>query len=759
MEIIENNIEYKNEESNNWNVFNYKLDNFQKYACEAIDQNKNVLITAHTGSGKTTIAEYAILNQLNMKNNNQNKIIYTTPIKALSNQIYKNLSKKYNFGMNIGIKTGDIDINSEANIVIMTTEILRNSLFMNEDNSNIKCVIFDEVHWIKDKDRGHVWEQSIISLNKDVQLILLSATLADYVAFGEWLYKVRERPIRLISTNHRIVPLTHYIYNNNNLLEIMDNNYKIKKYNNITTEDNKSETCIYNLIDKLCETNNIPVLFFCFNRIKCEQLAEKYINHNNEKQLYMIDNNKYFYHLLSKYKYMTEDGLDQTEKIRKLIINGVAYHHSGLHPILKEVIETMYTKNMIKILFATETFAVGLNMPTKTVVFTELEKFSSINCNNGSKGSRGYRPLLKEEYLQMAGRAGRRGIDKEGTVINIIRTKKDYEILIGILSDNLQNIKSQFKIDVNYILKSLNNNSDPYLYYKKSVQYKEHKKILELILKDKDKIEHELEIYKTNINNSKYNEIIEYLSLKGNKKTKKDQQLRRLEKDELSMFNNNMFEYKKYLELNTKYNVLEQDYINNKNYEKNEINNIIEYLINMDYINTDMILQTKGLYAVQVNELDPILLIEIVYSNILDNLNFNQICGVLSVFIESGSIITSSEDVILKDLDKIKQVVANINIIIDELKFIVLDNINKSDLEIYIYYLWSEGVEYRSISNYITFIGDFSKGVIKLCNILEKLVLIYETYNIEIYNIIKDYRDKLIRGVITCESLYIHLWD
>ena len=750
MEIIDNNIPYDKPISKNWNIFNYELDNFQKYAFDAIDKDKNVLITAHTGSGKTTVAEYAILKNLNTNN----RIIYTTPIKALSNQIYKNLSTKYDF--DIGIKTGDIDINSEAQVVIMTTEILRNNLFLKENMfTNLACVIFDEVHWIKDKDRGHIWEQSIISLDHNVQLILLSATLPDYKIFGQWVYNIRRRDISIISTNKRIVPLTHYILTKGELIEIMDNNYNINNIN-LINQDKQTNNYQNNneIIDKLTKMDLLPALFFCFNRKKCEKYAEQYLN----PEFNGIENARYFNFLLAKYKYMTEDGLEQTEQIRKSVINGVAFHHSGLHPILKEVIETMYNKNMINVLFATETFAVGINMPTKTVVFTELEKYT-----NGEK-----RNLLKEEYLQMAGRAGRRGIDKKGTIINIINENSDLIKLKSILKSEYNELKSQFKLDINYILKTLNIEYAPFEYYTNSIQHKENLELIKNMQTEYLKLINILTKLKLEIETKKYDIIREYLELKGNKKRKRDLELRRLEKDELEEFNLKMVKYNEYNILLEKKKCLENNITNTENFELENINQILRFLSETNYI-TNNCLTKKGQIAVLINECDPIVMTEIIYNGMLANLSFAQIATILSIFINEKIIDTKDEyiddeNMVINnpDLELINNKIGLINEIINKNRFLEIDNICKTNMELYIFYLWSSGIEYRNISKYIFFIGDFIKGVLKLCSIFEKLCNIYLEFGseskLEIYNIIKDYKNKLIRSIITAESLYIHTW-
>ncbi|KNA00550.1 DEAD/DEAH box helicase [Plasmodium vivax North Korean] len=504
--------------------YDFELDDFQKRSIKHLNNFKHVFVAAHTSAGKTLIAEHAIAMSIKLNK----KAIYTSPIKALSNQKYhefKNLFKS------VGIITGDIKMNVHANCIIMTTEILRNLLYINDNIiNNIHCVIFDEVHYVNDNDRGFIWEESIIMLPPHVQILLLSATVPNYLEFADWVGFTKKKEIISISTKKRPVPLLHYIYAYDTIFQIMDEKNKIYSsafkeiyvkvrekeqggahgggghgsgghaghanhggqakhapsakrnshdgknkqpgggagapsnnqpmaYNeyckqkrrqklfaneaNMKTEIQKLQA----LIKKLEQDNKLPVVLFCFSRIKCETYA-KSMPHLN----FLDNKHKSKVHLFIKEsiaKLCTQDReLNQIKILTKLLEKGIGIHHSGLLPILKEIVEILFSKGLIKILFATETFAMGINMPAKSVVFTSIYKHDQLKK----------RILTSSEYTQMSGRAGRRSSDKYGYVYIYCADKiPDQVQLTEMLMQKAVSLKSKFKVTYNMILKLLIN--------------------------------------------------------------------------------------------------------------------------------------------------------------------------------------------------------------------------------------------------------------------------------------------------------------
>ncbi len=444
-------------------TYSYPLDPFQRVAVAAIHREENVLVCAKTGSGKTLVGEYQIEYSLRK----HGRIFYTTPIKSLSNQKFHDLKHSLRGRATVGIMTGDIKFCPDADVIVMTTEILRNLLYKMGTTTEhlgltaglsiqgLDAVIFDECHYINDKDRGKVWEETMILLPTTVKMIMLSATLDGPAVFADWLTVLKGRPTQLIETAYRIVPLTHNVCAGTEgtltLHKIMGpdaagrETYNDKVYMDwLQTQKEGADAAadfkqrakdlkgskarstgnaidgpvsgkvrvasfkhrMNRLIGHLHSNGACPALFFCLSRAKCEQYAgatEHTLLDSSDAAAvrHIID-----FHL---HRYTDLQRLPQYYTIRDLLMRGIAFHHSGVLPLLKEIIEILFTKGYVRLLFATETFAVGLNMPTKTVVFLGLKKYDD--------SSDSFRVLRTDEYIQMAGRAGRRGKDVEGTVI------------------------------------------------------------------------------------------------------------------------------------------------------------------------------------------------------------------------------------------------------------------------------------------------------------------------------------------------------
>ncbi len=393
----------------------FELDAFQKKSIELIDQDHSVLVSAPTGAGKTVVAEYAIDKALS-----KNKaVIYTAPIKALSNQKYRDFRAKYGDD-SVGILTGDVSINPDAPILIMTTEIYRNSLFENSDRiEKTGWVIFDEIHYLDDPERGTVWEEAILFTPPEIRILALSATVPNIHMLAEWIRSIHEGHLTVVEEDHRPVPLQFNFQCQGKILE----NLKDLRRDGFLNRDNWHLTWkekrrgfmnwkakpnrLDHLIEHLIEKNRLPAIYFAFGRRKTETMAWEAAQFDflNEKERTEIISR--YDELLIRYDLEAEKtALD----MRELIHQGIAYHHAGMLPTLKEVIEQLFTSKLIKLIFTTETFALGINMPARTVIFDELEKFYGV----------GFKYLTTRDFFQMAGRAGRRGMDDAGFVYSRI---------------------------------------------------------------------------------------------------------------------------------------------------------------------------------------------------------------------------------------------------------------------------------------------------------------------------------------------------
>jgi len=411
-------------------------DSFQKEAIENITKGHSVLVSAPTGAGKTVIAEYVITDCLS-KNTN---VIYTAPIKALSNQKFRDFSEIYKD--KIGILTGDVSINSSAPVLIMTTEIFRNKVLEGEsDLSKYSWIIFDEIHYIDDYERGSVWEESLIFLPKHMKVLALSATIPNIDQLADWIRSIHNKPIKTVKEVNRPVPL-HFFYQYqgrliDNIPNIKDSKNAIADYRyrrrtgppgHVHLKPNKPTT----LIKSLAENDRLPCIYFSFGRRRCEYLA-KDISKFDFLSIEEKEKIKALYTTLCERFGLTGD--KTAREFYFLVEKGIAYHHAGMLPTLKEVVERLFTSRLIKVIFTTETFALGINMPARTVVFDELVKFYGR-----------YRGIIKtRDFYQMAGRAGRRGIDKEGFVYSRVSPRDiSTEELRAVIYNQPEKVQSKF---------------------------------------------------------------------------------------------------------------------------------------------------------------------------------------------------------------------------------------------------------------------------------------------------------------------------
>ena len=497
-------------------VWPFELDTFQKEAVYHLENGDSVFVAAHTSAGKTVVAEYAIA----LATRHMTKAIYTSPIKALSNQKFRDFRFEF---QDVGILTGDVQINAEASCLIMTTEILRSMLYRGADLlRDVEFVIFDEVHYVNDLERGVVWEEVIIMLPEQVTLILLSATVPNTYEFASWVGRTKKKDIYVISTPKRPVPLEHYLWADKTMHKIVNADKKFldtgwKEANSAMSGRDKKQpgaeasgsatqrgvsssagsrgqahrsgllrggqqrggtqqrarsqasrgpgniartgrgggrtsaaqdrNIWVHLVQHLKKHDLLPACIFVFSKKRCEQNADALSNLD-----FCTASEKSAIHMTverSIARLKQDDRLlPQIRRLREMLSRGIAVHHGGLLPIVKEVVEILFAKTLVKVLFATETFAMGLNLPTRTVVFSGFRKHDG----------RAFRDLLPGEYTQMAGRAGRRGIDLVGSVI-IVNSNSDEAppaaTLRQMILGDPTNLRSQFRLTYNMILNLL----------------------------------------------------------------------------------------------------------------------------------------------------------------------------------------------------------------------------------------------------------------------------------------------------------------
>lgn len=445
--------------------FPFTLDPFQSEAIKCLDRGESVMVSAHTSAGKTVVALYAIAMSLR----NKQRVIYTSPIKALSNQKYREFKEEFS---DVGLMTGDVTIEPNASCLVMTTEVWRSMQYKgSEIIREVAWIIFDEVHYMRDRERGVVWEESIVMAPKNSRFVFLSATVPNAKEFADWVAKVHRQPCHIVYTDYRPTPLQHYMFpsGGDGLYLAVDEKGKFredsfqKALNALipASESDKKrengklqkglmvgkvgeESDIFKMVKMIIQRQYDPVILFSFSKRECEflamQMARMDLNDDDEK----VITERIFWSAMDM---LSDDDkkLPQVSNLLPILKRGIGVHHSGLLPILKEVIEILFQEGLIKCLFATETFSIGLNMPAKTVVFTNVRKF------DGDK----FRWISSGEYIQMSGRAGRRGIDERGICILMVDEKLEPSTAKMMLKGSADCLNSAFHLSYNMLLNQM----------------------------------------------------------------------------------------------------------------------------------------------------------------------------------------------------------------------------------------------------------------------------------------------------------------
>lgn len=818
-----------------FNYFNnFELSDFQKWAIKSIVDNDHILITAHTGSGKTLPAEFAI--QYYVKQGK--KVIYTAPIKALSNTKLYDLRNKYPH-ISFGIITGDITDNPDADVLIMTTEILPHTLnnrklkektnidiklnFEIDIDTELAAVVFDEIHYINDPERGNVWEQAILLLPPHIQLIMLSATIDKPEIFAQWIENKKKQQseainsipknVYLTSTNHRVVPLTHYLWlichkstlkkaknteyehllhnfaNKEIVIKDEKNNFKNKSYENLAkinkyfklsnTPYSSRQFVLNTLITHLKKTDGLPAICFVFSRKNVEKAANE-INFSLFDDDSIIPNTieneckKIIMSKFTNYKEYLE--LPEYTNLIKLLQKGIGYHHAGVLAVFREMIEILFDRKLIKLLFATETLAVGVNFSTTSVIYTGITKFDG----------NGMRLLAPHEYTQIAGRAGRRGIDKVGKVwlcCNLFKPPPLYDFE-HMLSGKPQTLISKFKISFSMCLNIIssddstletildfanqsliNNDIDKELkYYEKTIND------IDIQIKSKEGLLQNIRTPKSIMDEyvSKINDI----KISNNKKKK------RLHREICNIEENNIY-IKEEIKIIEDIEFYKNEKEKNNNFKNNtvhyleeKIKNSINLLIDSNFIDKDFKITQTGSIARQFNEIHPLILSTIIYeTNYFYQYDVSEIIGILSIF----TTINVDESIKIVKPSTKSDLVNTISNKINDLmnKFYDLEqqyntysgsnyernfDIQNSVIE------WTNTtneLECKKILQTISseqniFIGDFVKALLKINNIANELERVAEsTNNMELLEKIKMIPQKTLKYIATNQSLYI----
>jgi superfamily II RNA helicase len=813
----------------------YPLSDFQKYAIEAVVTGNHTLVTAHTGSGKTLPAEFAI----GFFHGLGKKVIYTSPIKALSNQKYYEFSRKYPH-ISFGLFTGDIKTNPEADVLIMTTEILMNALFRGNHatggnitegttlssslqfqidiETEVGCVVFDEVHYINDVDRGQVWEKTILMMPNHIQMIMLSATIDAPERFACWCERggESEKTVYLASTNHRVVPLTHYGFltttesifkgmkdkvlekeirdNTNTLIPLQKDNGQgyLRIAKTLKTFEQKQTTMkraavLNNLVLYLRDHDMLPAIGFVFSRKHVELCAHEItipILEDDSKVPYTVRKDcEQIVRKLPNYREYLE--LPEYNHLVALLEKGIGIHHSGMIPILREIVELMISKRYIKLLFATESFAIGLDCPIKTAIFTGLTKF------DGSSE----RYLMSHEYTQMAGRAGRRGIDTIGHVVHCnnlfkLPTQSEYATMLG---GKPQSLVSKFRISYSIVLNLLKKHEKPLAlqnlvdFVKKSMVNEEIEKSL---YESKQRV-HELasiieqktsafEELKTPVD-----DCVKYLDLEQKLKTATNKHKKQCERDirEIMDAHPKIKDYAKSVgEYRTKQNEWKKEkdhYEYLENYLQEQVRRVIFVMVNEGFVeeSTDgyYTLSDSGKMASTLAEVHPLIFVKLLQqSRLLADLSPKQCIGLLSTFTDVKVPADEKYTIPVTDDRTVKQVVSTMATM-----FLDLESVEQRyDMRTGIQY--DEYLQYDMIDAFMQWadceteadckyfiqqsinisVGDFTKAIMKVAAIVKELMSMCEEFEgkdgfVELYYRLSKIEPMILKYITTAQSLYV----
>ena len=811
----------------------FPLSDFQKWAIKGIKTDKNVLITAHTGSGKTLPAENAINHFVGLNK----KVIYCSPLKALSNEKFNDFTHKFPH-ITFGILTGDIKFNPDADVLIMTTEILRNNLFQMKEgvveNTNmtldfemdikneLACVIYDEIHYINDVDRGHVWEESIMLLPETTQIMGLSATIQNPEKLCNLLHQSNKKPVYLCSNKKRVVPLIHHVYYaipenakkklkdktlkliegtvNKPIVLKQDNTFNDEAVHTIKKVDEalfqyknvkvNKHFIMNNMVEYLKTHDLLPGIVFVFSRKQCYDYAKKITIplFENDENMASIIKKECKEILIKKLSNWNEYiNLKEYVELVSMLEKGIAVHHSGVTPIFREMIELLFKKGYVRLLFATETFAVGINMPTRSVVFTALKKYTQ----------GGYRCLFPHEYTQMAGRAGRRGIDTVGYIFHlnnfyINKNTVNVDEYRHIVNGNSQEIQSKISINPSMILRYLYTtnrcNIDEYLknsmIYDETLKQQNYLKLKQQqLMKHYDACEAELENYtfKTsyesaldfynymNESTNCLNATVSQSVIKRYRKTVKKWGEKNLEQDA-----NVIIKFKK---AESQLIKLDECIIPHEYYFRKDLETQVDILLKNQFLEgnrVDFKLTTKGMIASIVQEMPGLAIAEYFTQHLdyISNLSPIELVVILSIF---TNIRVSDDDCVYdptileipyvckKNVDMIKNY---LNKYLDIEIFYCNSLAKKYEIQYNIcetVYKWCNALSeeecinvFNELAHWGIFLGDFVKAILKINNIVNELEKVAElTENMQLLSVLTKIPKITLKSVVTNNSLYL----
>jgi superfamily II RNA helicase len=777
-----------------FSAFGYDLSDFQKHSIRALVEGHNSLVTASTGSGKSTPAEFAIryFAQLGKR------VVYTAPVKALSNQKYHDFALKFqNDNISVGLLTGDIKANDSADVVVMTTEILHNQLQNGEFNSvadaknelkEVGCVIFDEIHYINDSNRGNIWEESIImlSLLKDSpSLLMLSATIATPQIFADWIEQVGKREVWIATSNVRVVPLTHYTFmtcksldkikdravrqnirDKTDMLRIIKEAAGGEPYDPM--RDIEATKDLLNtfgvqpdrklVIQKVCKhiyKNGMPCIIFVFSR---KQVIECATELSENFQSPGIDIEKECESIIGRLPNFLEYlYLPDYVEVVDFLKRGIAVHHGGMLSVVREMVEIMFDRGFVKVLFATETFAAGINLPVKSVVFTQLHKYSG----------EGRRNLYPYEYTQMAGRAGRRGIDSAGSVIHLYNLYgTSSEDIKTILNNEPQSFKSKLKISYNMVLAAATamgtQKSEECVNYSiisNSMLKTEIDKKITFLTKRVDKLRDKMSACSSEHQRSAENYRQRIREIKASKKM--DPRWAQEEKAKAVAALKGVPGAWSLRDDERELKQAEEKLSYYDNFIQKKINSIEDMLLENGFLDGMQQKTKRGTVALRIKKANPLLLGQLVDCGFLKQYQSIELAALLSCFVQ-GKQTEKSPARIPKMLKLSEMAAMNARLVMAEKKHnINFEESYRLNYKLIRYVLkWCDAkneVDCKEVLNEVNIsVGDFVKSLLEITNIAEELYKACEYVGeTELCDKLQQIPDLLLKYIASPQSLYV----
>jgi superfamily II RNA helicase len=751
------------------NPYPYPLDTFQKFAFDAINKGENVLVTAKTGSGKTLVGEY----QIKVSVEKGKRVFYTTPIKSLSNQKFHDLKE---LGYSVGIMTGDIKFCPDAAVVVMTTEILCNLLFQKSQDlslDDVDAIVFDEVHYINNPERGKVWEQALMMLDPSINLVLLSATIAEPHKLAGWLGHLKQVPMHLISTQYRVVPLIHKV-GDEILMDARDQFHpdaynrwlfsleKVKKgvvAHKETVKDRRAggydggtisrtdriQSFEYRLNQQVIDLDKkglLPALVFVFSRKKCEEYADKI-----ESQLIDSSDAAAVRHIVKFHlrHFPDLETSPQYHQIFALLEKGIAFHHSGLMPVLKEIIEILFGRGLVKLLFATETFAVGINMPTKTVIFTAFQK------HDGN-----LRMLRTDEYIQMAGRAGRRGKDTQGLVLYLPdRDPVPLDALRQMMTGGQQRVCSRMDFGYDFLIRTFYGTHDWKELLKKSYWFQQNQEYIVSLHHDRNNILVTRD--RLSISDDMADTLAERQALELTISSSVNAARRNAQKSlDQWKLNHPMLSNKPYAEycvLTDRLKRTDLQIADSENYEA-FIEPKLSFLTRHGYMTTRL-----GKLASLIHEAHPLLMSYAFQEKLFHYISIPMLMGCLAIFIEDEEPISLDDSRYM-----VKSGSDGIRSLVEYSSMLASDETEPTEWNIGFYWIdvairWLSGDNaYQICTDYGIYEGNFIRGMLKLANIADEwIAMATESEDIAMLDLLRDVRSLIVRGIVVPDSLYLRM--